>query len=178
MKPVDQTASRPLVVSLLISLLLFVAIFPFNVSLVSSLAKQLPERKDTASVSTLTAEGRLAVFDDAWQTIYDRYYDPHFRGIDWEGQRAVYRPRAAEAANGQELYLVLRRLIAGLNDVHTRIYPPEEKFAWWNPRFISIGLTVREIDGLPTVVQVEKNSEPARAGIRPGDLIEAVDGAS
>ena len=37
---------------------------------------------DTSLVSTTTREGRLAVFDDVWETIQERYYDPAFRGID------------------------------------------------------------------------------------------------
>jgi hypothetical protein len=27
------------------------------------------------------------VFDDVWETIQDRYYDPRFRGIDWQAKR-------------------------------------------------------------------------------------------
>lgn len=127
---------------------------------------------------TLTREGRLAVFDDAWQTINDRYYDSRFRGVDWMLQRSIFRSQAADAVNGHELYAVLRQLVGTLNDVHTRIYPPEEKFDWWNPRFISIGLTVREISGFPTVVRVEKGSVPDKVGIRPGDVIEQIDGVS
>ena len=130
------------------------------------------------AVTTATREGRLAVFDDAWQTINDRYYDPRFRGIDWIQQRAIFRAQAAETENAKDLYAVLRQLVGTLNDVHTRIYPPEEKFDWWNPRFISIGLTVREISGVPTVVRVENESAPAKVGIRPGDVIEQIDGAS
>lgn len=135
------------------------------------------ERRNSKTVSTTTAEGRLAVFDDAWAAIYERYYDPNFRAIDWETQRTIFRPQAADAQNGRELYAVLRRLLATLNDVHTRVFAPEEKFVWWNPRFVSIGLAAREIEGLPTVVRVEKNSAPARAGIKPGDIIESVDGS-
>ncbi|MEP6718366.1 MAG: S41 family peptidase [bacterium] len=127
-------------------------------------------------VSTATRAGRLAVFDDAWSTINDRYYDRAFRGLDWEAQRIAFRDLAAQADSGQELYAVLRRLVGALNDSHTRIYSPEEKSDWWQPRFVSIGLGIKEIDGLATVVKVEHDSAPARAGIRPGDLIDSVDG--
>jgi carboxyl-terminal processing protease len=129
-------------------------------------------------VSTATRAGRLAVFDDAWSTINERYYDRAFRGLDWESRRVAFRDLAADAGSNLELYAVLRRMVGALNDPHTRIFSPEDKFDWWHPRFISIGLGVKEIDGLAIVVKVEPNSEPARKGIRPGDVIDSVDGQS
>jgi carboxyl-terminal processing protease len=131
---------------------------------------------DSATLSTDTREGRLAVFDDAWATINQRYYDRTFRGLDWELQRTTFRALAAETNSGQELYAVLRRMIGTLHDPHTRVFAPEEKFDWWRPRSVTIGIAVREIDGLPTVVHVESGSSPQRAGVRVGDEIEAVDG--
>lgn len=134
-----------------------------------------PLRKETKSpVSTRTVEGRLAVFDDVWQTISQRYYDPDYHGVNWDQQLAIFRPQAISASNSHELYAVLRRLLTSLNDVHTRVYSPDEKFDWWNPRFVSLGLSVREIEARPTVVHVERDSPPYRAGIRPGDVIEQV----
>jgi carboxyl-terminal processing protease len=127
-------------------------------------------------VSTDMPEGRLAVFDDAWETIYKRYYDPAFKDIDWNGLRSVFRRAATEARGSRQLYEVLRRMIKSLNDPHTRVYSPDEKSDWWNPRFVSVGLLIREIEGVPTVVHVEPKSAPARAGIQPGDEIESVDG--
>lgn len=127
-------------------------------------------------VSTATRAGRLEVFDDTWATINDHYYDSRFRGLDWDAQRVAFRSEAAEAASSRQLYAVLRRMIGTLNDPHTRVFSPEDKFDWWHPRFITIGLGIKEIDGLATVVKVEPNSAPARAGIRPGDVIDSVDG--
>jgi carboxyl-terminal processing protease len=131
--------------------------------------------RDASFVSTTTRDGRLAVFDDVWETIQSRYYDPTFRGIDWNATRAAFRPAAAEAGGTQEFYEVLRRMIASLRDAHTRVYSPEEKFDWWNPRFVTAGLTIREIEAVPTVVQVEPGSDPDRAGIHPGDVIVSID---
>src|SRR6185503_6733433 len=112
-------------------------------------------RDDSSLVSTTTVEGRLAVFDDAWETIQERYYDPTFHGIDWQAKRTAFRPAAAKAANTQEFYEVLRQMIASLKDAHTRVYSPDEKFDWWNPRFVTVGVTVREIQNVPTVGQID-----------------------
>jgi carboxyl-terminal processing protease len=131
-----------------------------------------------AVVSTDTPEGRLAVFDDAWERINERYYDRQFHGLDWDTQRTTFRPLAAKAATSQELYAVLRRMIASLHDPHTRVFAPEEKFDWWRPRYLTVGVTVGEVAGLPTVTRVDHESAPFRAGIRAGDVIETVGGES
>jgi carboxyl-terminal processing protease len=131
---------------------------------------------DSAAVSTATAEGRLAVFDDVWQTINARYYDANFHGVDWWAQRAQFRSLAADARDPEEFYAVLRRLLASLRDAHTRIYAPEQKFDWQHPRFVTIGLSLREIEGQLTVVSVERESDAERAGIRAGDVIQAING--
>ena len=141
-------------------------LFPFSPSL----------RPDSVVVSTATRAGRLAVFDDAWSRINDRYYDQTFHGLDWEAQRITFRALAARADSSQEFYTVLRTMIASLNDPHTRVFAPEEKFDWWRPRYVSVGFTIAEIAGLPTVVKVDPNSAPQRAGVRPGDVIETVNG--
>ena len=132
-------------------------------------------RDDSSLVSTATLEGRLAVFDDVWETIQTRYYDPKLRGIDWQAIRTTFRPAAARANGSHEFYEVLRQMIASLKDAHTRVYSPDEKFDWWSPRFITVGLTTREIEGLPTVLHVESGSAAARTDIRPGDVIVSID---
>src|SRR5215210_2863898 len=49
---------------------------------------------DSHTALTETREGRLAVFDDVWETIRSRYYDPSFHGIDWPACREEFRPLA------------------------------------------------------------------------------------
>ncbi len=131
-------------------------------------------RDDASVISTTTVEGRLAVFDDVWETIQERYYDPKFHGVDWQAKRNVFRPAAARAASTHEFYDTLRHMIASLKDAHTRVYSPDEKFDWWSPRFVTVGVAVREVEGVPTVLQVEQNSVADRAGVRPGDVIKSI----
>ncbi len=132
-------------------------------------------RVDSFVARTETREGRLAVFDDAWETIYERYYDPSFHGIDWRARREEFRPLAAQARTSAEFYTVLRRMVGQLRDAHTRVYAPGEKFDWQHPHVISVGLSVREVGGAPVIVAVEEGSEAERAGLRVGDIIESVD---
>ena len=115
------------------------------------------------------------MFDDVWETIQERYYDPAFHGVDWSAKRNAFRTAAGRAANSQEFYELLRQMIASLRDAHTRIYSPDEKFDWWSPRFVTVGVTVREIQGVPTVIHVEPTSAAAKTDIQPGDVIVSID---
>ena len=142
----------------------------------SQFALPVSSRADDASlVSTTTPEGRLVVFDDVWETIEDRYYDPRFNGVDWHAKRASFRPAAAKAGSTHEFYELMRQMLASLRDAHTRVYSPDEKFDWWNPRFVTVGLGVREIEGVPVVVQVDPSSAAARLDVRSGDEITSID---
>lgn len=157
-------------------LLLFLAVLCLAVSQLALPISSRAARDDDASlVSTATPEGRLAVFDDVWETIQDHYYDPHFNGVDWQAKRTSFRPAAAKAGNTHEFYELMRQMIASLRDAHTRVYSPDEKFDWWNPRFVTVGLGVREVDGVPVVVQVDPTSAAARTDVRIGDAIVSVD---
>jgi carboxyl-terminal processing protease len=128
-------------------------------------------------VSTETREGRLAVFDDVWETIRDRYYDASFNGLNWEAERERFRPQAAGAKDSAEFYAVLRRMVGSLRDAHTRVYAPDEKFDWQHPRVVTTGISLREVEGQPVVVSVDSDSEAKRAGLRVGDIITSVDDA-
>ena len=41
----------------------------------------------SASASRLTTKDRLDIFSDAWETIYEKYYDPSFNGVNWRAVR-------------------------------------------------------------------------------------------
>jgi carboxyl-terminal processing protease len=150
--------------------------FAIGLVLLFSPVQLFSRSPESALISTATREGRLAVFDDAWGRINERYYDQTFHGLDWDAQRMTFRSQAAKAESTQELYAVMRRMIATLNDPHTRIFAPDEKFDWWRPRFLSVGFATAEIAGLPTVTKVDQNSAAQRAGLRAGDIVESIDG--
>jgi carboxyl-terminal processing protease len=155
--------------------LYLIALLAIAIGLPVAITPSHAEGDKTLFVSTATRAGRLAVFDDVWETIQERYYDPTFRGLDWEATRVAFRPVAAEAKSTQDFYELLRRMIAPLKDPHTRVFSPEEKFDWWNPKFVTIGVTVREVEGSPTVVHVEPKSAAKAAGVQVGDVVVAVD---
>jgi carboxyl-terminal processing protease len=125
---------------------------------------------------TRTREGRLRVFDDVWETVRARYYDPALNGADWRAERERFRLIAADAVGEPQLYAALRRMLLRLRDPHTRVFAPGENSDWRVQRAISVGFTAREVGGEVLVASVERGSEAERAGARVGDTVSKVDG--
>ena len=123
-----------------------------------------------------TGEQRLAVFDDVWRTVNERYYDAQFNGVDWAAQREKYRAQVVATTDKAAFYSLLRRMVGSLRDSHTRLFTDEEKSDWAKPRYITVGLAVREIEGLPIVTAVDKDSAAEKAGLAAGDVVVSVDG--
>ena len=71
-------------------------------------------------------ETDLAAFDEAWETVRDRFYDPHLHGLDWQAVRARYRPRAASARSREEKAVVVNAMLAELGASHTHYYTPQD----------------------------------------------------
>ncbi|HEV3470101.1 MAG TPA: S41 family peptidase, partial [Pyrinomonadaceae bacterium] len=121
-------------------------------------------------------EARARVFDDVWELVRTRYYDPSLRGVDWPALGESLRPLAARARDEAEFYAVLRRLLGSLRDPHTRVFPPGESADWRVQRFVTVGVSLRELGGELLVTSVARESEAERAGVRPGDAVLSVDG--
>jgi carboxyl-terminal processing protease len=123
-----------------------------------------------------TREGRLRIFDEVWEQVRERYFDPDMRGVDWQEARQTLRPLAADARDESELYTVLRRMLGRLRDPHTRVFAPGEGTDWRVQRYTSVGVYVRELGGAVVVTDVERESPAWRAGLRAGDELLSVGG--
>ncbi|HLM57282.1 MAG TPA: PDZ domain-containing protein, partial [Pyrinomonadaceae bacterium] len=123
-------------------------------------------------------EARLRVFDEVWEQVRARYFDPKLHGVDWLEVRREMRPQAEAAGSVEELYAVLRRMLASLRDPHTRVFAPGEGADWRVRRFVTVGVSVRESEGAVVVADVERESAAARAGVRAGDEVLSVAGES
>ena len=123
-----------------------------------------------------TREGRLRIFDEVWEQVRERYFDPTFRGVDWQVARTDLRPLAADAQNATELYAVLRQMLGRLHDPHTRVFSPNDGTDWRVQRYISVGLSARELGGALLVSDVERDSQAARVGMRAGAELVSVEG--
>jgi sarcosine oxidase subunit alpha len=139
---------------------------------------------------------RRRIFDAAWRTVRDKHYDPTLGGVDWNAVRAKYEPLALGAPGDAAFYRVLNQMIGELGQSHMMITGPgaedeadaEELAApgeapgtpgppaSLNGALGDPGLTVRVIEGRPTITRVRAGSSAERAGLRPGYLVTEIAG--
>jgi len=74
----------------------------------------------------LSAEADQAAFDEVWEIVRDRFYDPRLHGLDWQTTRARYRPQAVAARSREEMAVVVNAMLAELGASHTHYYTPED----------------------------------------------------
>jgi carboxyl-terminal processing protease len=72
------------------------------------------------------AGSNQADFDQVWELVRNRFYDPHLNGLDWQEQRARYRPEAASARSREDAASVINEMLGKLNASHTHFYTPED----------------------------------------------------
>ena len=86
-----------------------------------------PASAQTGSQSeALSADADQAAFDEVWEIVRDRFYDPRLHGLDWPAMRARYRPQAASARSREEMAVVVNAMLAQLGASHTHYYTPED----------------------------------------------------
>jgi carboxyl-terminal processing protease len=74
----------------------------------------------------LAAGANPAAFDEVWELVRDRFYDPRLHGLDWQATRARYRPQAASAGNREEMAVAINAMLKELGASHTHYYTPED----------------------------------------------------
>ncbi|HVR02877.1 MAG TPA: hypothetical protein VMT47_12145, partial [Polyangia bacterium] len=151
-----------------------------------------PTKEAAASDQRAT---RLAILDAAWRTVRDKHYDKTLGGLDWNAVRARYEPLALSAPSEAAFYRTLNQMIGELAQSHMMITGPgsddeddvEElaapgESATSGPTAPSSGavgdpgLTVRVIEGRPTITAVRRGSAAERAGLEPGYLVTHIAG--
>jgi carboxyl-terminal processing protease len=86
-----------------------------------------PARAETASEPDEASAGsNQADFDQVWELVRDRFYDPHLNGLDWQEERARFRPHAESARSREDAAAAINAMLAKLNASHTHYYTRED----------------------------------------------------
>src|SRR5438876_1208037 len=69
----------------------------------------------------LSPKDRLEVFEKIWKEINEKFYDPSFKGIDWQAVLQRYHPLVEAVKTDQEFWELMSRMARELHDAHTRV---------------------------------------------------------
>jgi carboxyl-terminal processing protease len=86
-----------------------------------------PARAQFGGLSEIFSAGAgQSAFDEVWETVRDRFYDPRLHGLDWQAMRARYRPQAASARSPEEIATMVNAMLGELGSSHTHYYTRED----------------------------------------------------
>ena len=138
-----------------------------------------------AGSSRLSVATRRQLFDLVWTRVRDRFYDAKMNGVDWNGVRKRYEPKALKAIDDTAFYLTLNQMLGELGQSHLGVRAPEEaqelasskpdKAAARSDIQGETGITALLIDGQAVITRIAANSAAAEAGLKPGQILAAVD---
>lgn len=133
------------------------------------------QQQDTSSCSIMLRE--------SWQAVADVYLDESFRGVDWEALRPS---KANSDCSDRTVHAAVRQLLGRLGDPAVRLVPAhlvDLFMADMTGQPVSgvglrelLSVDVDESTRLLTVVTPAPDGPAAAAGIRTGDVIEAIGG--
>jgi carboxyl-terminal processing protease len=89
-----------------------------------------PAKAETASqpaaAPTASTASNQADFDQVWELVRDRFYDPRLNGLDWLQERDRFRPQAASAPSRKDMAGVINAMLEKLGASHTHFYTAED----------------------------------------------------
>lgn len=127
---------------------------------------------------SLSEKDRIEVFEKVWKVVRDKYYDSSFNGVDWNAAHERYRSRLSDLKSDEEFYKLLNQMLGELRDAHTLFRSPRQREASQKQQATSAGISIREIEGVPVIFSVERDSDAARAGVESGMVVRTIDAQS
>jgi carboxyl-terminal processing protease len=150
----------------------------------ASAASQAPPASVTANGATAAAvRPELEAFDAAWRILKSNYVAENASHVDWDALRAELRPRAEAAHSAEDVRAVIRDMLARIGQSHFAILPAPVASEMSGPALGaaevgSLGFDVGPVDGHLIVTRVDANGPAARAGVKPGWILNRVAGRS
>ena len=120
---------------------------------------------------------RGQIFDEAWRTIRDGFYDPNFHGYDWNALGKKYRPLAVSASTNADFADMFNFLLGELNASHMRLSAPDRA----ETQREQTGLLGAELMPVKNGMQVNRvipntPADKSTSKLMEGDVILAVNG--
>lgn len=126
----------------------------------------------------LTKAQRIRTFETIWSRVKTRHWDARKVGANWDAVRKAYRPRVEKEQSNSAFYTLMQQMVGELGQSHFGVIPPEADVTseaqsvthgtGWH------GMHIRNVYNEPVVVEVERDSPSAQAGVKAGWVIEKV----
>lgn len=120
---------------------------------------------------------RTQVFEEAWRTIRDGFYDPQFHGKDWAKLRDKYRELCLIASTNEDFRDMFNYMLGELNSSHMGFTAPQQAETQRDATGL-LGVELVPVkDGMKvTRVIPESPADKAASKLMVNDVITAVDG--
>lgn len=128
--------------------------------------------------SQLSAKDKTQIFEDVWNLINERYYDPNLNGVDWTNQKKNYQPLIEITETDAEFYDVIKKMVGEMNDAHTRFLTPREANERRKRKNTTVGILLSKVEGKTVVEKVRADAKGELAKIKAGMLVRTIDGVS
>ena len=159
------------VFKILSSVILFIFLF----SACSSLPKMYFEQLQLTSDERVVFNQK--VFDAAWMKVNRKYFDPTFNGKDWVKLGDKYRAEAIFAADTDQLYAVINKLLGELGVSHLiAVRTARKDITSSSKKKGAIGIMLGFLDDKACISAVFPNSPASKAGVQKGWLVAGRDG--
>jgi carboxyl-terminal processing protease len=136
----------------------------------------------TAQLTPRQKADNLESFEVVWRTVRDRHPDPKLNGLNWQAIHDSTRPEIEKAQSMPEVRGVLTAMLAKLAASHYAIIPADvykeiDSPLPSAPEEGSPGIVPVIIGDKAVVGSVEPDSPAAQAGIRPGMVLDSINGS-
>ena len=142
---------------------------------------------EPAALTNAQRDLHIQSFDHVWMTVATKHFDPTIGGLDWGAVRAELRPRVVNANTAREARAAMSEMLRRLGQSHFGIIPADAYDGLGGRRARAdkphtsdepgeAGITIRLIGGRAVVAAVRPGGPAARAGVKPGYVVEEVDG--
>ncbi len=131
----------------------------------------------------MLASRHLDVFEHVWAIVRDNYVYTDFRGLNWLSIHDEYAAKIKASASEADAYKLIADMIQKLGDRHSAYEDPDQTredlaMERGELKLSGIGVLSQQIDKAVRISYVIPGSPADKAGLRPFDIIRAVNGTS
>ncbi len=117
------------------------------------------------------------VFDEAWRTLRDGFYDPEFHGQNWDSLKLKFRPYCLKASTKTDFMYMFNTMLGQLNASHMGLYGSDREKTQSEKTGL-LGIDIRTLSTGVEIIRVVPDSpaDKINSKLNKGDVILAVNG--